>query len=284
MTRQFADLFELLDTMTKQIAATILGRVEADAIETARRKPPENMKGYDFMLRGLDMHRIGGITYEASREAVRWFDKAIEEDPTYGPAYAWRICASSWLPEFDLAKEKHYIEKALELDANNPEAQRIMGTVHMMEGNFEAAKYHHERAMALSPSDAYLLARSAAFYSFNGEPDKALKLLEKAEDLDGLLPVWCVEERGIAYFCAGQFEQAVQALTELPSQTSRSRLYHCAALIALGRPADAKVVMQKALAVNKDLTAAEFFSKETWRDMAFRRKLRHDLIAAGLPK
>ncbi|WP_288902357.1 tetratricopeptide repeat protein [uncultured Sneathiella sp.] len=284
ITRQFADLFELLDTMTKQIAATILGRVEADAIETARRKPPENMKGYDFMLRGLDMHRIGGITYEASREAVRWFDKAIEEDPTYGPAYAWRICASSWLPEFDLAKEKHYIEKALELDANNPEAQRIMGTVHMMEGNFEAAKYHHERAMALSPSDAYLLARSAAFYSFNGEPDKALKLLEKAEDLDGLLPVWCVEERGIAYFCAGQFEQAVQALTELPSQTSRSRLYHCAALIALGRQADAKVVMQKALAVNKDLTAAEFFSKETWRDMPFRRKLRHDLIAAGLPK
>ena len=284
ITRQFADLFELLDTMTTQIAATILGRVEADAIEAARRKPPENMNGYDFMLRGLDLHRIGGITYDNSRQAVRWFDKAIEEDPSYGPAYAWRICAASWLPEFELTKEKSFIEKALELDANNPEAQRIMGSIQMLEGNFEAAKYHHERAMALSPSDAYILARSAAFYSFIGEPDKALELLKKAEELDGLLPVWCIEERGIAHFSAGRFDQAVQALTELPSQTSRSRLYSCAALIELGRQDEAEIVMQKALAVNKELTAAEFIKKECWRDPLIRHKLRKDLIAAGLPK
>ena len=248
ITRQFVDLFELLDTMTTQIAATILGRVEADAIEAARRKPPENMNGYDFMLRGLDLHRIGGITYDNSRQAVSWF------------------------------------EKALELDANNPEAQRIMGAIMMMEGNFEAAKYHHERAMALSPSDAYILARSAAFYSFIGEPEKALKLLEKAEELDGLLPVWCIEERGIAHFSAGRFDQAVQALTELPSQTSRSRLYSCAALIELGRQEEAEVVMQKALAVNKELTAAQFIKKECWREPVIRHKLRKGLIAAGLPK
>lgn len=284
ITRQFADLFELLDTMTTQIAATILGRVETDAIAIARRKPPENMTGYDFMLRGLDLHRIGGITYENIRLAVSWFDRAIAEDPTYGPAYAWRICASSWLPEFDMKKEKIFIEKAMELDANNPEAQRIMGAILMLEGNFEAAKYHHERAMALSPSDAYILARSAAFYTFNGEPDKALELLERAEELDRLLPAWCIEERGIAHFCAGHHELAVQALNELPAQTSRSRLYHCATLIALGRQQEAEIVMQKALAINRELTAANFISKETWRDPLVRHKLRKDLIAAGLPK
>ena len=283
-TPQFSDLFELLDTVTTQIAATILGRVEADAIETARRKPPENMTGYDFMLRGLDLHRIGGITYDTIRQAVSWFDKAIEEDPTYGPAYAWRICSASGLPEFDLAKEKVFIEKALELDANNPEAQRIMGAILMYEGNFEAAKYHHERAMALSPSDAYILARSAAYYTFNGDPEKALELLEKAEELDGLLPVWCVEERGIAHFGAGRYEQVVQAMTELPSQTTRSRLYHCAALISLGLQAEAEIVAQKALAVNKELRAGEFVKQEHWREPAMRSKLRKDLIAAGLPK
>ncbi|WP_373084866.1 adenylate/guanylate cyclase domain-containing protein [Sneathiella sp.] len=284
MTRQFDDLFDLLDEMTTRIAATILGRVEADAIETARRKPPENMNGYDFMLRGLDLHRVGGITYDNTRQAVGWFDKAITEDPTYGPAYAWRICASSWLPEFDVQKERFYIERALELDPNNPEAQRIMGSVMMLEGNFEAAKYHHERAMFLSPSDAYILARSAAFYSFDGQPDKALELLEKAEDLDPLLPVWCIEERGIAHFSAERYEQTIHALNELPAQTSRSHLYHCAALIALGRQAEAEAVMLKALAVNSELTAAEFFKKESWRNPAIRHKLRRDLVAAGLPK
>ncbi|MAZ03021.1 MAG: adenylate cyclase [Sneathiella sp.] len=284
MARKFEDLFDLLDSMTTQVAATLLGRLEADAIEVARRKPPENMTSYDFMLRGLDLHRAGGITYDNSREAVSWFDKAINEDPSYGPAYAWRICAASWLPEFDINDEKRYIDKALELDANNAEAQRIMGVIAMLEGNYEAAEYHHKRAMALSPSDAYIIARCAAFYSFNGEPDKALELLEKAEELDGLLPVWCIEERGIAFFSAERYDLAVQAFNALPAQTSRSRLYLCCALVALGRQAEAEVVMHKALAVNKELTATKFIGKETWRDKAVRHQLRRNLIDAGLPK
>ena len=282
--RKFDDLFELMDDVTTQIAATILGRLEADAIEGVRRKPPENMTGYDFMLRGLDLHRVGGITVDNSRQAVRWFDKAIEADPTYGPAYAWRICAASCLPEFELNKERHFIEKALELDANNPEAQRIMGSVRMIEGDFEAARYHHERAMALSPWDAYILARSAAFYTFNGQPDLALSLLEKATELDALLPVWCVEERGIALFESGQHEQAIQALNELPNQTYRSRLYKCAALMALGRVSDAKFAMQQVLAINPELTATGFMRSETWRDPAKRNRIRNDLVEAGLPK
>ncbi|TNE35624.1 MAG: adenylate/guanylate cyclase domain-containing protein, partial [Alphaproteobacteria bacterium] len=284
MTREFSDLFDLLDEMTMRIAATLLGRVEADAIEEARKKRPENMNGYDFMLRGLDLHRVGGITYDNTRAAVGWFDKAIDEDPTYGPAYAWRICAASWLPEFDVSKERRYIERALELDPNNPEAQRIMGAVMMLEGNFEAAKYHHERAMFLSPSDAYILARCAAYYSFIGEPSRALELLAKAEDLDPLLPVWCIEERGIAHFSAGRFEKVLQAMNELPAQTSRSRLYQCAAEIALGLQEAAEVTMKKAVAVNPELTAAEFIKKETWRDPAVRERLRCDLIRAGLPQ
>ncbi len=41
----------------------------------------------------------------------------------------------------------------------------------MLYRDFEAAEYHHRRAMELNPSDAYIKARSAAFYTFKGEPD-----------------------------------------------------------------------------------------------------------------
>jgi adenylate cyclase len=226
VSREFNNILDLIDEVTKQVAAMVLGRVEADAIEMARRRPPENMTAYDFMLRGLDYHRLGGITTENSRQAVHWFDKAIDADPTYGPAYAWRICASSWLPEFDLEKEVPFIDRALELDPNNPEAQRIMGVVQMIKGDFDAARYHCQRAMELSPWDAYILARCAAFFTYNGQPDIALQVLGKATKLDPLLPVWCVEERGIAHFALGELEQALAALNELPFQTYRSRAYH----------------------------------------------------------
>jgi adenylate cyclase len=284
LTREFDDLFDLMEDVTREVAATILGRVESDAIETARRKRPENMTGYDFMLRGLDKHRAGCITYENCRQAVSWFDQAISADPTYGPAYAWRICASSWLPEFDLDKEKHFIDRALELDPNNPEAQRIMGVVQAIKGDFEASRYHHERAMQLSPSDAYILARSASFYTFNGEPDRATEIIESAIKLDPLLPVWCVEERGIALFGAGKYQEAIDALNELPFQSYRSRLYQCAALMALGRDEAARHALQQALATNKELTATWFMRKECWRDLDKRDQIKTALIEAGLPR
>lgn len=283
LSRSFTGAFDLIDNVTKQVAARILGRVESDAIEAARRKAPENMTAYDFMLRGLDHHRLGGITTDNSRRAVRWFDKAIEADPTYGPAYAWRICASSWLPEFNLDAEMHFIDRAIALDPNNPEAQRIMGMVKMTKGDFAAARYHSHRAMELSPWDAYILARCAAFFTYDEQPQAALQILEKASELDPLLPVWCVEERGTAYFALGQYEQALTALNDLPFQTYRSRAYQCATLMALSRQDEAKKVMTQAMAINRELTVARFMRKETWRDPGRKRQIQGWLIDAGLP-
>ena len=284
LTRRFENVFGLMDEVIAKVAATILGRVEADAIELARRKPPANMTAYDCMLRGLDYHRLGCITTENSRKAVHWFDKAIEADPNYGPAYAWRICAASWLPEWDINADMHYIERALELDPNNPEAQRIMGVVQMFKGNFDAARYHHQRAMELSPSDAYILARCAAFYSYNGQSEIALQLLEKATDLDPLLPVWCIEEKGIAYFALGDFDKSLAALSELPFQSSRSRTYQCAALMALDRKEDARIAIKQAIATNSELTATYLMRKEFWRDPNMRKRILDSLVEAGLPR
>jgi len=284
LNRPFENLFDLMDEVTAHVAATILGRVESDAIELARRKPPLNMTAYDYMLRGLDYHRLGCITTENSRKAVEWFDKAIEADPNYGPAHAWRICAASWLPEFNLNENTRYIDRALELDPNNPEAQRIMGVVQMFKNNYEAARYHHQRAMQLSPSDAYILARCASFYSYNGEPEIAQQILKRATDLDPLLPVWCIEEKGIALFAAGKFEESLVALSELPFQSSRSRIYQCAALMALDRKEEAGVAIKQAIATNIELTATSLMRKELWRDPGKRKQILESLVEAGLPR
>ena len=71
-----------------------------------------------------------------------------------------------------------------------------------------------------------------------------MRLLDEAEALDPLLPVWCIEERGIAYYALGRYEEALEALGKLVFQTFRSRLYRAAALMALGRPEDAQQARQ----------------------------------------
>ena len=193
--RLWADLFSLLDELIARIAATIIGQVEAAGIAEARRKLPENMTAYDCMLRGLEYHRLGGVTNENAKEAVKWFERAIETDPNYGLSYAWWVCSACRLPGFDNDKGLKYINKALELDENNAEAHRIMGAFQMRLGNFEAAEHHHCRAMTLNPSSAFIRGRSAAFYTFNHQPERSLELIAEAEALDPFLPVYCLEEK-----------------------------------------------------------------------------------------
>jgi len=195
LNESFESLVDRLDELVSRVASTVLGRIEESDIVATRRLKPESMTAYEFYLRGLEYHRLGGVVDENLHQATRWFENAIEADANFARPRAMWVCARSGLPEFDWDDGERRTQRALELDPNDPEANRIMGSILMHRGAFEASRKYHEMAMALSPSDAYVKGRSAAFYNFSGEPERALQLLDEAGELDPFLHVWCVEER-----------------------------------------------------------------------------------------
>jgi adenylate cyclase len=235
------------------------------------------------VLRGIDHHRLGGVTDDNAREAVKWFSKAIEADPNYAAAYAWRVCAASWLPEFDLNEGERDIRRALELDPCDPEGNRILGFIELLNNNFEQAKSLSLKAMEMNPTDAYVKARSAAVMTYVGEPLRSLALLDEAEALDPLLPVWCIEERGVALYALERYQEALEAFGKLVFQTYRSRLYRAAALVALDRSDEARTLVEQAIAGNPGLTTPKFMTKESYRDLKKRQALQERLEQAGLP-
>jgi class 3 adenylate cyclase/TolB-like protein len=284
ITRPFEALLDVFDETVPKIAATVAARVEDASIVAARRRPPDNIQAFECLLRGIDCHRLGGVTDDNAREAVRWFSKAIEADPNYAAAYAWRVCAASWLPEFDLDEGERDVRHALELDPCDPEANRILGSIELLKGNFGQAKTACLRAMELNPTDAYIKARSAAVMTYAGEPLRSLSLVDEAEALDPLLPVWCIEERGVALYALERYQEALEAFAGLVFQTYRSRLYRAAALIALNRPHEARKLVGEAIAGNPSLTTAKFMTKECYRDLEKRQALQELLEKAGLPR
>ncbi len=283
VARPFAELLDLLDTTAAKIAATVFGRMEDASMITARRKQPENMSAFECLLRGIDHHRLGGVLEEHSREAVKWFTRAIELDRNYAAAYAWRVCAASDLPEFSFPESEPDIRRALELDPCDAEANRIASFFELLKNDFDQAAMLMRRAMDLNPSDAYIKARCAAICTFMGEGETSLRLLDEAEALDPLLPVWCIEERGIAYYALGRYEKALEALGRLVFQTFRSRLYRAAALMALGCPEDAGKLVREAVASKPNFTVSRFLFQERFRDPLLCRQLRRRLEDAGLP-
>ncbi len=284
LTQSFDMLVNGVEELVSRIASTLLGRIEESDIVTARRLKPELMTAYEYYLRGLECHRLGGITDDNVREAMTWFKRAIEADPNFARPRAMLTCAWSHLPDFDLGEGLRHVERALELDPNEAEAHRIMGSIKLGAGEVETARHCHEKAMELSPSDAYIKGRAAAFYNFAGEPERALALLDEAEDLDPFLPVWCIEERVAAYYSRGQFEQAVAAGRTLPFQTRRSRLYRAASHVALGNLDRARQIVVEARAAAPDLTTGFVQHFELYSDRTVRRLLIDRLIEAGLPR
>jgi adenylate cyclase len=280
--RPFETLLDTVDDIVAHIAATVIGRLEEADMAVARRKRPESMSAYECHLRGLEFHRLGGVTDENLVEAVKWFDRAIEADPNFGRPYAMKICAVSGLPNFDWEQGERIIHRALELDPNDPEANRIMGSIQMARGDFEAARRYHEKAIALSPNDAYIKARSAAFHIFVGMPDRALELLDEAEALDPYLPVWCVEERGIALYAQERYREAIEHLCTLPFQTRRSRLYHIAARVAVGEVDHAQKLARAGAQLG--LTVQYVRDQEWYRDRSALEELVQRLIEAGVPE
>ncbi len=282
LVRTSEEFWDVLDETAAKIAATVVGRVEEASMIALRRRPPENYEAFECLLRGIDHHRLGGVTDDNAREAVKWFTQAIDADPNYAAAYAWRVCATSWLPDFDFTLALRDVRKAIELDPCDAESNRILGFLEFLNGNDEAAKALLQRAAQLNPTDAYIKARGAAVTTYLGDPEHALALLDEAESLDPLLPVYCVEERGVALYALGRYAQALEALERLVYQTCRSRLYRAASLVALGRMAEARKLCGEAVAGNPGQTLARFMSHELFRDAALREQLSQRLAQAGL--
>ena len=138
--------------------------------------------------------------------------------------------------------------------------------------------------MPLSPSDAYIKAKSASFYTGSGDPERSLELLDEAAELDPFLPVWCVEERVIAFYVLGRFEEAVEIGRSLPYQTRRSRIYRAASRVGLGDADRAKRIVREALTATPELTTDYIQQKEFYRDLAIKQLLIDRLVEAGLPR
>ncbi len=109
------------------------------------------MTAFEFYLRGLELHRLGGVADANFREALEWYGGALEAGPGFSHPQAMWVCARANLPDFDLADANRRVERALELDADDLEANRIMlpygsGVVHMMK-RARALKNQWRRAL-----------------------------------------------------------------------------------------------------------------------------------------
>jgi TolB-like protein len=278
------EIFDIQDELVETIVSTIVGRVEADVVQQLASARPENLAAYDLVLQGLEHHRRSGVTGEAAEKAFELFGKAIDIDPSYARAYAWRACSmanvAEWYPDrFDdnwIVDCFESVTQALEIDANDPEAHRIMGAIKLQNRDFELAKYHHERARDLCPSDAYIRARYATLLIYLGEPEQALEEIQRAMRVDPFCPDLLFEDEGMGHYWLGNFSEAVDSFRKLKVPTRNGLFYLAAAFSKMDEPERSVETLKEAITTT-DFTVDRFVESQTYREENRSQELRETL-------
>jgi TolB-like protein/predicted Ser/Thr protein kinase len=216
--REMTDVLALQSAVVQAIADEIRAQVtpqENERLKTARRVDPEV---YDTTLKGKATLEYA-TREEQVRQAIELFQKAVDRDPTYAPAWAglgealWSLAAAGfdWVAPGEVRdKAIAAAEKALELDENLPDAHKARAAI-AWDGEWDLAKaqQHFERALELRPGYAaahslYGLMLESVLFRF----DKARVHIDRARELDPLSPWNAINLVGWWLF-QGQFKRGL---------------------------------------------------------------------------
>jgi TolB-like protein/Flp pilus assembly protein TadD len=181
---------------------------------------------YDLYLRGrfLWEQRTG----PSVEQAIRHFEKALERDAAYAPAWAGLATCYAILPitgdsrprdAFPLAREAS--DNALALDERLPQGHVARGIVHFWyEWNWDAAEREFRLASALSPNDPTAQMFLAHLHSNLTQHSDAMREIREARLLDPLSRILNTHEAQF-FYNARRYEEAADLLDRLLQMAPR---------------------------------------------------------------
>ncbi len=182
-----------------------------------RKRATVHAEAYKEYLRGR--YFFNAWSPDGFRLALKHFERAIEHDPTYAPAYAGlgdTIGSMSYyglIPPLDgFPRAQAAAEKATALD---PELGDAYGTLalgslfHLR--NWQDSERHFRQSIALNPKLASVRAFFAILLATMGRHDESIVEARTGRELDPLSPLVNMSVGWALYF-AGRFDEAIAEL------------------------------------------------------------------------
>jgi tetratricopeptide (TPR) repeat protein len=212
-----ADVLEVQSKVARDIAAGIRAQVsheEKTRLTVSRKVSPE---AYSLYLKGRYFARI--LTEEGQRKAILHFQKSIQCDPDYAPAYAGLAeCLIELAYFFGMNPKEAFAEakpaalKAVALDEGFAEGHAALGLLRLLDDwDWEAADAETRRAIELSPGNPYVYWKRGVFLRYAGRCEESIPVHLHAESLDPFSIV-AIQEVGFALYYARRFREAAEQI------------------------------------------------------------------------
>jgi TolB-like protein len=192
--KEMSGIHALQNDVAREVAKALALKLlpsEQARLATARPVDPEAQEAYFKGSFYLGKGAPGDLDI-----AEKYFDLALERDPSYAPAYAGR--ANVWLyrnqmglisPEEAGPKAKAAALRAIELDEYLAGAHEAMGSVRfLIDWDWDGAREFYLRAVELNPNVAYAQVIYAHLLLIMGHGEEALAHSKRSIDLDPYNP------------------------------------------------------------------------------------------------
>jgi serine/threonine protein kinase/Flp pilus assembly protein TadD len=214
--RGMADIFAVQDELSRAITANL--KVQLTAEDSPVDVPPtENVDAYTKYLQGL--HHMNRYTVEGYREAIAFYQAAVEKDPLYAPPHAgiarcYAMLGFDWYAGMDAREAmplaKASAARALQLEENLADGHLAMGFIRMLfDWDWVGAEASFRRALELRPGYAMAYHWLSLFLSTRNRHQESIKLIHRAQELDPLSLI-INQNLGRAYHLAGHYDQAIE--------------------------------------------------------------------------
>ena len=193
---------------------------------------PQQYAAYDLYLKG--QYFWNKRTVEGFQQAIEYFQRAAEADPTDARAYVGLADSYALIGGYSVRPPAEFMRqaraaalRALELDQGSAEAHTALALiVQNYDWDWQTAEREFRRAIELNPNYATAHHWYAEHLMWRGRFDEALGESERARQLDPLSLI-IAADRGAIFYYSRQYDRAIEqfrAVRELDPNFSRTGL------------------------------------------------------------
>lgn len=215
--RHLQDLLALQGEIAREIADEIQLTIDSRKKQAgAPAQPAVSAEAYDAYLKG--QYFWNKRNPEAFKQAIHYFQQAIDIEPNYARAYAGLADSYALLSGYDssvpsdvvMPKARAAAVRAIELDQNLAEGHTALAVIAQnYDWDWQTAEREYKRAIELTPNYATAHHWYGEFLALQGRFDEAFREIERARQLDPLSLIIGADYGAILYY-ARQYDRSIE--------------------------------------------------------------------------
>ena len=226
-TGTLEDIFDIQEKVSNSIAGALKLKLSSQEESKIMKRPIENVFAYDCYKRAYP--EIMFMTKERLEHGLNLLQKGLDIAGENALIYAgisfayWQYVNLGFEHEKNIKKAEEYLEKALDLDHELPEAHAIKGLICVLNGDLKKAVKHVAKAHSGKPEDPEILVWLSLGYSAIGKIVEGRSIVDKLIKIDPINPL-NDSAAGWNYFFGGRFDLALDPLISAYNLTPGSAM------------------------------------------------------------